>query len=246
MQVLEHCCTNIASFTGAVGLSSEEAQWREVVALQSMDCISNCINQKMWVGLLWGDQGWRDDSSKDHFHSIFSFLLQQLTTPLNINTIDHIISFFAESIKNYSSHGFKIRRTHYETHTPPPISTELTTLISTQLPSIYSTPSLPQSQLLRNRLLQLMELMVTCAERPEMCVGEELLKMEVERGCVWEVVEVVDVLVRRQVRAHLAGEPHHEASLSHAMRYCLGLLWFCREERQLRQCFGIMVSCVTV
>ena len=94
--------------------------------------------------------------------------------------------------------------------------------------------------------MQLMELMVTCASEPEKCVGEELLRLEVERENVWEVLGVVDIMVRRCVSAHVNGRPYGQQALRNAIEYCVRLFWLFREERQLRNAFGIIVSGMTI
>ena len=115
-----------------------EYEWLEVVALQAMDCIGNCINQSLWVGLLWDKDNWRDTNCQTHFTNIFAFLLSQLLTTLNITTIDTIISFYAESIKHHAPHGFKLRRAHFDaSSTPLPIASELTATIAVQIPRIF-------------------------------------------------------------------------------------------------------------
>lgn len=86
----------------------------EIGALQSLDCINNCIGQKFFLpALFFCEEGINSKVTEATFYGLFEFLVGLLASPLNVKTIDVLTEFFVESIRNQCVKGSSLKRFHY-------------------------------------------------------------------------------------------------------------------------------------
>lgn len=96
IEVLQYCCSNIQLFTtSSAEPPSKKHLLQEIAALQSLDCLNNCISQKLFLhALFYQEENVMLKDNQQYFSAIFEFLIKQLHNKLNISIIDTLIEFF--------------------------------------------------------------------------------------------------------------------------------------------------------
>ena len=76
-----------------------------------------------------------------------------------------LISFMTENIKNQCQHGYRLPRYAYEfVNVPMIIRDELSKLMRSHVYKIYPDDTIPNSSLMKTKIINLVELAITCAK----------------------------------------------------------------------------------
>lgn len=218
-----------------------------MAALQSIDCISNCITQKLFLpALFFTEEGVVSKVTDPAFYRLFAFLLRLLSSSLNVQVIDLLIEFFVEAVRGQCQKGHALKRFHYEYEgVPMAIRVDVCGMVCESVLGLYGA-AIPHSELMRSKITSLLVAVLTCSEFPEQFMSNQFFGLPVEEKDVWQVAEPIDIFLRRMVVYKQQNRTVSDAVLQQVLVSATNLLAIARREYKMHCLFGILVNLIVL